>query len=455
MSSNSLRLFVVSYLLLFGEIMAIRWLSAELVLLRAFPNLILMVIFISTSIGILSRNKKHTSLAVLSFCCLATIGTALGSRWLGFFNVGLKPDSWLIALIIIGFLTTNLSVIFNAIGRKLGAEFERIPALRAYSINLIGSILGVLSFAVISFFDLPPTVWLAVCGGCAYYLGRQKSVLLITLAAIIPAVFIYRQAVWSPYGKIELVADKSADAEPGNYVLLCNNDFFHIACNLTATKDWQELVQVCKGRSQSFREYRYGLEIPYLLKQTPKNVLVLGAGSGNDVQCALLHGAQHIDAVEINPVIANYGFNRHPNKPYLDQRVHLHIEDARTFLRYTKEKYDLIQFTYLDPGGTLRANAFLRTDNFVYTRECIASCLRHLKPDGIISLSFATGSQEPATRRLHSTIFAATGHNPLVFVRDNPGSCLFLFGQGNFPELPAELLKQGGLRYWPNVGRVY
>ena len=48
------------------------------------------------------------------------------------------------------------------------------------------------------------------------------------------------------------------------------------------------------------KEYFY--QWPYtVFGDTFDNVLILGAGSGTDVAAALRHGAQHVDAVEIDP----------------------------------------------------------------------------------------------------------------------------------------------------------
>ena len=51
------------------------------------------------------------------------------------------------------------------------------------------------------------------------------------------------------------------------------------------------------------------------------NVMVIGAGSGNDLSHALRYGVKHIDAVEIDPVIQDIGIHYHPNQPYADARV--------------------------------------------------------------------------------------------------------------------------------------
>src|SRR6185436_5008618 len=74
----------------------------------------------------------------------------------------------------------------------------------------------------------------------------------------------------------------------------------------------------------------------------PADVLVIGAGSGTDVAAALASGATHVDAVEIDPRIQEIGQELHPDHPYDDPRVEVHIDDGRAFLERTDRRYDLI-----------------------------------------------------------------------------------------------------------------
>ncbi len=67
------------------------------------------------------------------------------------------------------------------------------------------------------------------------------------------------------------------------------------------------------------------------------DVLILGAGSGNDVAFGLHQPVSHFDAVEIDPVIGGFGSTVHPDKPYTSPSVSLIINDARSFLRETKQ----------------------------------------------------------------------------------------------------------------------
>ena len=75
-----------------------------------------------------------------------------------------------------------------------------------------------------------------------------------------------------------------------------------------------------------------------------KRVLIIGAGSGTDVSVALANGVEHVDAVEIDPRLYELGRKLHPDHPYDDPRVSVHIDDGRAFLRKSQERYDLIVF---------------------------------------------------------------------------------------------------------------
>ena len=82
--------------------------------------------------------------------------------------------------------------------------------------------------------------------------------------------------------------------------------------------------------------------IPYRFKPNPENVLIIGAGGGNDAYGALRGGAKNVDAVEIDPVIVQIGKKYHPNQPYQDPKINLITADGRAFMEKTKNRYDLI-----------------------------------------------------------------------------------------------------------------
>ena len=147
----------------------------------------------------------------------------------------------------------------------------------------------------------------------------------------------------------------------------------------------------------------------------PGKVLVLGAGTGNDVAVALDEGAEHVDAVEIDPVILDLG-RLHPDRPYASPRVRLINTDARAFLNESTEKYDLIVFGTLDSMTRLSALSNVRLDNFVYTRECIAAAKAHLSPQGGLVLYFMS-TKDYINQRLSGLLAEAFQQLPL---RDRP-----------------------------------
>lgn len=148
-----------------------------------------------------------------------------------------------------------------------------------------------------------------------------------------------------------------------------------------------------------------------------RNVLVLGSGTGNDVAGALRHGAQHIDAVEIDPQILRLGMRFHPEDPYGSTRVTPHLTDARVFLRTTKQKYDLIVFAFLDSTSLLSGLSSMRLDNYVYTVESFKNARTLLAPGGTLVLSFATG-RSFATNRLYARVEKAFGTPPAAYFTD-------------------------------------
>ena len=107
---------------------------------------------------------------------------------------------------------------------------------------------------------------------------------------------------------------------------------------------------------------------------------------------ALDEGVQHIDVVEIDPVILELGKKVHPDHPYQSPHVRLFNTDARSFLNTAHASYDLIIFGTLDSMTRLSALSNVRLDNFVYTVEGFKAARKHLTVDGGVVLYFRRGA---------------------------------------------------------------
>src|SRR5208282_226809 len=106
--------------------------------------------------------------------------------------------------------------------------------------------------------------WLAVSGFCA--------ILCVGM------VYVQgRSSLWSPYYKIEVRPARPAGS--GSFGLMVNNDYHQFALNLS--EDWA-------ARDSFLRDWKAIYDFPYQVFDKPAGrVLVLGAGTGNDVAAAL------------------------------------------------------------------------------------------------------------------------------------------------------------------------
>jgi hypothetical protein len=136
------------------------------------------------------------------------------------------------------------------------------------------------------------------------------------------------------------------------------------------------------------------------------------------VAAALRHGAEHITAVEIDPVVLRLGRQHHPERPYESDKVSVIQDDARAFLNRTAEKFDLIVFATLDAHGLLSSMANVRLDSFVYTQESLAAAKEHLAEGGLMVLSFGPFREEVQLRQ-YATVRSVFASEPLYFLHKN------------------------------------
>lgn len=123
----------------------------------------------------------------------------------------------------------------------------------------------------------------------------------------------------------------------------------------------------------------------------PVDVLVIGAGGGIDVICALRRGAKEITAVEINPIILDVGVNelaQFNGGIFLRPGVTPVLAEGRSFITGAGDRtWDLIQLSGVDTLAASQAGAFTLAENYLYTREAFEGYFRRLKPGGILTMT--------------------------------------------------------------------
>lgn len=122
-----------------------------------------------------------------------------------------------------------------------------------------------------------------------------------------------------------------------------------------------------------------------------ENVLVIGAGGGRDVLAALAGGARSVAGVEINDVtveLMRTRFHDYTDGLYVDHpRVTITVEDGRSYVQHTEERFDLIQASLVDTWAASAAGAYALAENSLYTVDAVRDYLDKLTPDGIVSFS--------------------------------------------------------------------
>ncbi|MEI8348658.1 MAG: hypothetical protein WCI77_00755 [Candidatus Omnitrophota bacterium] len=127
----------------------------------------------------------------------------------------------------------------------------------------------------------------------------------------------------------------------------------------------------------------------YYLKDKP-TTCVIGSGGGRDILTALLFGAPKVTACEINPVIVNLLRNQYRSfsgNLYDLAQVQVKVAEARNYIRSSQEHFDIIQMSLIDSWAATVAGALSLSENSLYTVEAFVDYLRHLKPDGVLSIT--------------------------------------------------------------------
>jgi protein-L-isoaspartate O-methyltransferase len=368
-----------SFLMLFVELALIRWTAANNVYVTNATNFVLLASFLGIGLGFLNAksNRDFVRWAPLAMVLLVgfvlafpvILATLSGPHpYHGLFGTQALPRP--VSLAVIFVLSTAVMAGFGQAVARLFVTFE---PLKAYRLDIFGSILGTAVFTLLAFLELPPVAWgVIAAGGLVLLLGRSARWWQYAAAVVVVAMLAVESAVphqqWSPYYKIS--AQLSGKAHPALYVS-ANNIPYQAARSLTVLH-----------QQKKFYFYPY----QHVTRSSLKNVLIVGAGTGNDVAVALSEGAQHVDAVEIDPVLIKLGRSEHPNHPYDSPRVTTHNADGRAFLQNTKQHYNLILFALPDSLTAVNGQSNLRLESYLLTEQSVQSARAHLAPGGTMSM---------------------------------------------------------------------
>jgi hypothetical protein len=452
------QMFILSFTALFLELMVIRWVPSVVRLVAYYANLMLLSSFLGLGVGAMASSRPWRLFGWFPVLLAIYIGALLLSRELALGNSSAEmrfysPTQLQLTnyAILFGLFMIN-ALVFVPIGQQMGVLFGQLPRLSAYAWDLGGSLGGTLCFGLFSLLHFSPVA--GMIGVMILYLGllpwRHWKGAVPAFALVVAGMFAANDSgtLWSPYYHIavrdaatnqpvtEPLADLATRHDPPIYQVSVNQDFYHIDASQNSAR-----YTPGSALSELAAKQRAQYQLPYLVGGPRARVLVVGAGGGADVQGALAAGASHVDAVEIDPVVAAISRRFNADVPYADPRVTLHVDDARSFISKAKPGYDLVTFGYLDSQALFSSMSNLRLDGYVYTVESIRTAYGLLNDDGLLSLSFGYG-QHFLLLKLYRMVTEATGRVPLMY--ESPGHVVFFVPKG--ADLASPPLHIGGLQ---------
>jgi len=310
---QALNLFLVGFLVLFLELACIRWFAAYVVFLQFFTNVVLIASFLGMSCGCLAARQPRDWLGYFPFIALGTVVAALAvyavyHYWSGlsidvggqaspqevFFGTEYRnPDvaQFVVPIeAVAAVFFVLISLMFVGLGQVLGRAFDSYPnRVMGYTLNIGGSLAGIVGFSAISFIQAPPVVWFFIsCGGIAYLLHQVGSLTKLKALALVVLVLGLSVPInWLPWVRIH-------ETRWSPYYMV---DHDVVSRGITVnTIGHQSMVPFASAGSS--------YSLIHLLQQHSggapfRDVLVIGAGSGNDLTHALRFGAKSMPSRSI------------------------------------------------------------------------------------------------------------------------------------------------------------
>jgi hypothetical protein len=316
----------------------------------------------------------------------------------GFISADTQLTSHLLLQILLLTLAVVLPFFFSGLVVSLAVTHFREEIDRVYFYDLAGaSLAALLAGSLLSIFGAPSLVLaIAVCSlvGAALlsrptstgWIALGGAVLLLLLNLSIPILVI-------PPVK-EIVAGTIQFEKWNAFSRVTVDDTFNVRIDASASTGIVSARSI--GRVPWHRDIRALAHV--LFPDGAGHVLVIGPGGGVDVATALGSRAKFVTGVEINDIIiedvANDRYQSQSGGLYLREDVRIVIDDGRSFIRRSEERFDIIQATLVDTWAATAAGAFALTENTLYTVEAFQDYYEHLTDAGVVTMTRWVGFED-------------------------------------------------------------
>jgi len=401
-------LLLISALSLYLELAVVRWIAGEVRLFSYFKNLTLLAAFLGLGMGFgvaRRRDLRSTYSPLLALLVVLVIGVKQFTESFQLVVPGTAEEAlmavfpsnhWIAPILFFGpILVLFLMVMFAfvPIGQAVAREMAEHSPLPAYFVNILASLAGVWLFALTSALNTPPLVWFGLGALGVVVYGAKRGILTwpsvgLQAGVLFGLALTSGNAIWSPYQKLMISEDLRQRQSDGQLVRVGYQLDTQVGFHQQASDLSPAFLALIAGELPELEALAYNYDLPYRLIKEKAEILIVGAGMGNDVAAALRAGIGAVDAVEIDPEILEAGFRLHPERPYGDERVVPVVDDARSFIGRAEKRYDAIVFGLLDSHTLLSSLSSVRLDSFVYTEESFRAARDRLNEHGIVSVTF-------------------------------------------------------------------
>ena len=345
--------------------------------------------------------------------------------------LSVAPVEW--ALLGVGALALGAAVL-----ALLDARLVANPAGRRI---LAAAALATMAVLTLTYVFHPPAVRLSQYKGLSYALNLPQARLMAERSSPLSRVDVVASPAIREAPELSLVAPAEAvpppqlglyvDAETAGAITAFDGDTGRLTY-----LDWSTMAAPYFARPEPLRDLQ---------------VCVLGSGGGAGVLLALRHGAQQVDAVELDPNVLEllHGkFRGFAGALYDRPEVRAHRAEARAFVQAARRTWDIIDLSLLDSLAASVVGVGAVGENYLYTREAFEAFLHHLRPGGLLAVTRWARMPPRDELKLFATAVAALermGLNPaerLTMIRSWTTVTLLVKTE------PFQALELAALRRW-------
>ena len=305
--------------------------------------------------------------------------------------------SYLVLLVPTLLMGMTFPVVSRSITRteKIGADVGRL-----FSVNTLGGVAGAFvgGFVLLPGIGLERAILVAVAlnllisavvflaagkGGRVAYGGAFAVVALLAASLFDARVDPYRFGVYHQHGRFDSASDyRQALARERGAAGIAFSDF-GLYGSVVVKEEGSVKVLMIDGKVDAGTGLDVPTQlllgyIPSLMHPDPKEVAIIGLGSGITLSAVeSFSSVERIDVLELNPtVVEAAGFFELENRNALaDERVELTVGDARDYLSTTERTYDVV---ISEPS-----NPWIDGEVFLFTREFYSVVAERLNEGGL------------------------------------------------------------------------